>query len=62
MVNRTGKAIGEEKFGELATVGAYAKYIFGASVNIGRENFGEYSLRFVKFTNFSLAKYFLPDL
>ena len=32
------KAIGKEKF---ATVSAYSKYIFGVSVNIGGENFGE---------------------
>ena len=35
------KAIGKEKFGEWATVSAYAKYIFSVSVNIGEENFGE---------------------
>ena len=35
------KAIGKEKFGEQATVSVYAKYIFGVSVNIGEENFGE---------------------
>ena len=35
----TGKAIGEEKFGELATVSLYVKYIFGVSVNIGKEKF-----------------------
>ena len=28
------KAIGEEKFGEKAIVSAYAKYIFGVSVNV----------------------------
>ena len=36
------KAIGKEKFGEYATVSTYAKYVFGVSVNIGEENFGEY--------------------
>ena len=35
------KAIGEEKFGNSATVSSYAKYTFGVSVNIGKENFGE---------------------
>ena len=35
------KAIGEEKFDESAAASAYAKYIFGISVNIGRENFGK---------------------
>ena len=28
LANHTGKAIGEEKISELATVSAYAKYIF----------------------------------
>ena len=35
------KAIGEEKFGESAPVSVHAKYIFGLTVNIGGENFGE---------------------
>ena len=35
------KAIGEEKFGEQATVSAYAIYVFHVSVNIGEENFGK---------------------
>ena len=30
-------AIGGEKFGEYATVSAYAKYIFGVSVNVGKK-------------------------
>ena len=35
------KAIGEEKFGEYATVIAYAIHVFRVFVNIGEENFGE---------------------
>ena len=35
-------AIGEEKFGEYATVSAYAIYVFCVSVNIGEENFGKW--------------------
>ena len=35
------KTIGKENFGELATVSAYTKYIFGVPMNIGEENFGE---------------------
>ena len=34
------KAIGEEKFGEQATVSAYAIYLIRVSVTIGKENFG----------------------
>ena len=36
------KAIGEKKFGEKATVSAYAIYVFHTSVNIGEEKFGEW--------------------
>ena len=49
------KAIDEEKFGKLATVSAYAKYIFGVFVNIGDVT---NSSKFVKFDKFSPAKYF----
>ena len=37
------QAVGEEKFGKLATVSAYVnwQYIFGVSVNIVKENFGK---------------------
>ena len=35
------KAIGEEKFGEYATVSAYAKNIFSVFVNSGKGNFGK---------------------
>ena len=43
LANPTGKTIGKENFGELATVSAYIlnTLIFGVSVNIGEENFGE---------------------
>ena len=36
------KAIGKEKFGEQATVSAYVIYVLHVSVNIGKENFGEW--------------------
>ena len=36
------KAIGDEKFSELATVSAYAIYAFRVPVNIGQENFDEW--------------------
>ena len=36
------KAIGEKNLAnKLKSVNTYAKYIFGVSVNIGEENFGE---------------------
>ena len=42
--NLVNNTVGEEKFGEWAPVSAYTKYIFGVSVNIGRENFGKYCM------------------
>ena len=36
------KANGDEKFGEQATVSAYAIYVVHVSVNIGEEDFGEW--------------------
>ena len=42
LLNHTGKAVGEEKFGEQAAVSAYAIHVFHVSVNIGEKNFGEW--------------------
>ena len=51
------KAIGGEKFGEYATVSAYAIYIFYVHIcEYCEKNFG---LIIVKFANFSPTKIFL---
>ena len=42
LANYAGRAVDKENFGKKATVSAYAIYIFCVSVNIGKENFGEW--------------------
>ena len=40
--NMQVKAIGEQKFGERATVSAYVIYVFSVSMNVGEEYFGKW--------------------